>query len=49
LRPREAELRYQLFLHRLEIEKIEAIGNANARLADAIVQARQRLIVLEKR
>jgi hypothetical protein len=49
LRPREAELRYQLFLHRLEIEKIEAVGNANAKLADAIVQARQRLIVLEKR
>jgi hypothetical protein len=49
LRPREAELRYQLFLHRLEIEKIEAAGNANAKLAEAIVQARQRLIVLEKR
>jgi hypothetical protein len=49
LRPREAELRYQLFLHRLELEKIEATGNASAKLADAIVQARQRLIVLEKR
>jgi hypothetical protein len=49
LRPREAELQYQLFLHRLELEKIEAVGNANAKLADAIVQARQRLIVLEKR
>ena len=49
LRPREAELRYLLFLHRLELEKIEASGNANAKLADAIVQARQRLIVLEKR
>jgi hypothetical protein len=49
LRPREAELRYHLFLHRLELEKIEAVGNANAKLADAIVRARQRLIVLEKR
>jgi hypothetical protein len=49
LRPREAELRYLLFLHRLELEKIEAAGNANAKLADAIVQARQRVIVLEKR
>jgi hypothetical protein len=49
LRPREAELRYQLFLHRLELEKIEAVGTANAKLAEAIVQARQRLIVLEKR
>jgi tetratricopeptide (TPR) repeat protein len=48
LRPREAELRYRLFLHRLELEKIEAVGNANAKLADAIAQARQRLIVLEK-
>jgi tetratricopeptide (TPR) repeat protein len=48
LRPREAELRYTLFLHRLELEKIEAVGNANARLAEAIAQARQRVIVLEK-
>jgi hypothetical protein len=49
LRPHEAELRYLLFLHRLELEKIEAAGTANAKLADAIVQARQRVIVLEKR
>jgi tetratricopeptide (TPR) repeat protein len=48
LRPREAELRYTLFLHRLELEKIDAVGNANARLAEAIAQARQRLIILEK-
>lgn len=48
VRPREAELRYRLFLHRLELEKIEAVGNANAKLADAIAQARQRIIVLEK-
>jgi Flp pilus assembly protein TadD len=48
LRPREAELRYTLFLHRLELEKIEAVGNANAKLAEAIAQARQRVIVLEK-
>ncbi|HEY2065992.1 MAG TPA: hypothetical protein VGG84_08515 [Gemmatimonadaceae bacterium] len=48
LRPREAELRYRLFLHRLELEKIEAVGNADAKLADAIAQARQRIIVLEK-
>ena len=48
LRPREAELRYTLFLHRLELEKIQAVGDANAKLADAIAQARQRLIVLEK-
>ena len=48
LRPREAELRYTLFLHRLELEKIDAVGNANARLADAIAQARQRIIVLDR-
>jgi len=48
LRPREAELRYTLFLHRLELEKIEAVGTANAQLAEAIAQARQRVIVLEK-
>lgn len=48
LRPREAELRYRLFLHELELEKIDAVGMANARMADAIAQARQRIIVLEK-
>ena len=48
LRPREAELRYRLFLHQLELQKIEAVGNANAKLADAIAHARERLIVLEK-
>jgi len=48
LRPREAELRYTLFLHRLELEKIAAVGDANAKLADAIAQARQRVIVLDR-
>jgi tetratricopeptide (TPR) repeat protein len=49
LRPIEADLRYKLFLHQLELQKIEAVGNANAKLADAIAQARERIIVLEKR
>ena len=49
LRPREAELRYRLFLHRLELETIEAQGTANAKLADAIAQARERIIVLDRR
>ena len=49
LRPIEAKLRYQLFLNQLELQRIEATGNANAKLADAIVQARERLIVLEKK
>ncbi len=48
LRPIEALVRYQLFLHRLELEKIEAVGNANAKLAEAIVAARQRILVLER-
>lgn len=49
LRPREAELRYKLFLHQLELQKIEAVGNANAKMAEAIAQARERVIVLERR
>lgn len=49
LRPVEADLRYTLFLHQLEIQKIEAVGNANAKLADAIARARERIVVLEKR
>lgn len=48
LRPREAELRYRLFLHQLELEKIAAYGDANAKLAAAMVQARERIVVLEK-
>lgn len=49
LRPIEAELRYKLFLHQLELEKIDAMGTANARLADAIAHARERLVVIEKK
>ncbi|MEO7456559.1 MAG: hypothetical protein ABIY52_09885, partial [Gemmatimonadaceae bacterium] len=49
LRPVEAELRYKLFLNQLEIQKIDALGNANAKLSDAIVHARERLVVLEKK
>jgi len=48
LRPVEALIRYRLFLHKLELEKIEATGDAYARLADAIAHARERIIVLEK-
>ncbi|MGQ0813025.1 MAG: hypothetical protein ACT4O1_00985 [Gemmatimonadota bacterium] len=49
LRPIEALIRYQLFLHRLELEKIGALGDANAKLAAAIAHAKERIIVLEKR
>jgi Flp pilus assembly protein TadD len=48
LRPREAELRYRLFLHQLELETISAHGEANAKLAGAMMAARERLVVLEK-
>jgi tetratricopeptide (TPR) repeat protein len=49
LRPVEALIRYQLFLHKLELEKIEARGQAWAYMAEAIAHARERVIVLEKR
>jgi hypothetical protein len=48
LRPREAELQYRLFLHRLELERIAAHGEANAKLAGAMLAARERIVVLEK-
>jgi len=49
LRPLEAVVRYRRFLHQLEIEKIEAVGDAHAKMADAIARARERIIILEKR
>jgi tetratricopeptide (TPR) repeat protein len=48
LRPIEALIRYQLFLHRLEIEKIQAVGEAYGHLASAIAHAKERIIVLER-
>ncbi|HEU4720636.1 MAG TPA: hypothetical protein VFS59_04675 [Gemmatimonadaceae bacterium] len=48
LRPIEASLRYRLFLHQLELQTIDAVGNANARLAEAIAHAQQRIIVLDR-
>jgi hypothetical protein len=48
LRPIEALIRYQLFLHRLEIERIQARGEAFGHLASAIAHARERVIVLER-
>jgi len=48
LRPIEALIRYQLFLHRLEIEKIQATGEAYGHLASAIAHAKERIIVLER-
>jgi tetratricopeptide (TPR) repeat protein len=48
LRPIEALMRYQRFLTQLEIQRIDAVGNANAKLAEAIARAQQRIIVLER-
>lgn len=48
LRPVEALMRYQRFLHQMELEKINAQGEANAKMAEAIARARERVIVLEK-
>ena len=49
LRPIEAQIRYRLFLHKLELEKIGAVGAANAQMAAAIAHAKERIVVLEKR
>lgn len=49
LRPIEALIQYRLFLHRLELERIRARGEAAAGLADAIARARERVIILERR
>lgn len=48
MRPKEALMRYKRFLHGLELEKISAQGDANAKLAEAIALAQQRIVVLEK-
>ncbi len=48
LRPKEALMRYQRFLNGLEIDKIKAQGDANAKMAEAIALAQQRIVVLEK-
>lgn len=48
LRPIEALIQYRLFLHQLELERIEARGVAAGRLADAIAEARERVIILER-
>ncbi|MGH7482335.1 MAG: hypothetical protein ACRELV_09280 [Longimicrobiales bacterium] len=49
LRPIEALIRYRLFLHQLELEKIQAYGEAYANLAEAIAYARERIIILDRR
>lgn len=49
LRPIEAQIQYMRFLHQLELEKIEARGDAFAKLAEAIAHAKERIIVLDRR
>jgi hypothetical protein len=41
-------MRYQRFLLSLDIERINAQGNANAKMAEAIAMAQQRIVILEK-
>jgi tetratricopeptide (TPR) repeat protein len=48
LRPVQALIQYQRFLHDLEIERIRAVGEAYGNLAEAIAHARERVIVLER-
>jgi hypothetical protein len=49
LRPIEAIMRYRLFTHQLELELIQARGEAAARMAEAIARAHERIVVLERR
>jgi hypothetical protein len=49
LRPHEAELRYRMFLHQMELERIRVTGEAYAKWAAAIAEARDRVVVLDRR
>jgi hypothetical protein len=49
LRPLEASMRYQMFIHQMELEKIRAHGEVAANVAEAIALAHERIIVLERR
>ena len=49
LRPYEAELRYRAFLHQMELERIRVTGEAYAKWAAAIAEARDRVVVLDRR
>ena len=48
LRPYEAAIRYRLFLHQLELERIRAHGETYASMAAAIAEARSRIVILER-
>lgn len=48
LRPQEALMRYQRFLLSMELERIQAQGDASARMAEAIALAQQRIVILQR-
>lgn len=48
LRPVEALMRYQKFLLSLDLQRIDAVGTQNAKLAEAIALAQQRIVVLDR-
>jgi hypothetical protein len=47
-RPIEALMRYQKFLHEMDIDRINATGKANAELAGAITMAQHRIVTLQE-
>jgi tetratricopeptide (TPR) repeat protein len=49
LRPVQALIAYQRFLHEMELERIRTVGEAYGNLAEAIAHARERVIILERR
>lgn len=48
MRPVEALMRYQKFLHEMEIDKINARGRANAELSGAVMAAQARVVHLQE-
>lgn len=49
LRPYEAVLRYRMFIHQMELERLRAEGEVAARIAEAIARAHERIVVIERR
>jgi hypothetical protein len=49
LRPMEATIQYKLFLHQLEMDRLRATGEIYASMAEAMIYARERIVVLDRR
>ncbi len=49
LRPQEALMRYQRFLQQMQLQTIQAQGEASARQAEAIAMAQQRIVILQQK